>query len=278
MDDVGNLRWDPVHHGNSFHGAVHQRHGIVCVVSQSLWLRHVRRCKHRNMYNRGEMPLTEVKHSLPNAVAMPIIASLKPVSADARDSLAGLRNRRNLPTALYRGSSGTCLDIDMSMFTGCYCLSFGASRLNDVQVSGERVCKRQFNLVLGLDRRLYVKNVSSRDVSISLSYPRSQTPIRQRRLSHAALPLEDKILITIGATLEFELDVADLGTSEFAAGMALFADSVVGFSSTLISPVLTCDVVPLNSAKRTTHDHEGVESRACELPPSKKKKLLPGGT
>lgn len=207
---------------------------------------------------------------------MSLVATLRPATTEARSCLSGPRNRRNLPGALYSGSNGTCMDIDMNTFTGRCCLSFGSSRLNDVQLHGDEIGTKEFNLILGLDQRLYIRNVSSRTEPMSLSSLASPPLFTQQDLpSHNSLSLAGNILVTVTASIRFEIDVADLTETRLASEMASYAHSVAEFSSTLFTPMLVKGAVPRGTARRRIRH---LESEGSELRAPKRIKALSIGS
>ena len=144
---------------------------------------------------------------------MPPLATLKPMSQDAESSLASLRNRRNLPSALYRGAAGTYLEISSDMFLGRRCLTFGASRQKDVQLQGDQLSLAQFNLVLGLDDRLRVEDVSKGDIGTSISCLSPNSQQISNPQNAAPLLLTQTTILTCRGSACFQIDLANPSTA-----------------------------------------------------------------
>lgn len=117
------------------------------------------------------------------------------------------------------------LALDIDALLGRTCMSFGASRLSDVQLKADGVSPRHFNIFLDPTKRaLYIKDVSLTGTHISLGMAGAPTRLPRGIL----VPITSSITVLLGNfdQLRFRLAVEDTNCRLYDQAFAAYITSL----------------------------------------------------
>ncbi|PVI01120.1 hypothetical protein DM02DRAFT_654776 [Periconia macrospinosa] len=185
--------------------------------------------------------------NMSGAIKNTTFATFASASADAYNALNHLRNRRHHELLCDRG--GSSLRLDLNAMLGKHCLSFGSSRLNDVQLAVDSVCPRHFLIFLEPStQQLFIKDVSTSGTTIL-----GPDPVLLPR--RKPVPLTSSVTIVPGArsAIRFHVSVPSLRRPSWFLASAAYGASLSAFGS---PPRQSRHPTPPSNPERTASEEE----------------------
>jgi hypothetical protein len=151
-----------------------------------------------------------------------LLATLYPETPAAQHALYHRRNKRHLKLSPAR--SNPSLVLNLSAILGRRCISFGASRLNDVQLTANGLSPREFVILLDYSsRKLCIKDMSSTGGTQIVT---SSTDAPLRLTPGVPVPLSLTSTIVLGGQVRFRINSEDLKSAAYNSTFTMYTASL----------------------------------------------------